>query len=71
MGIKVRCTDDTAPYPRPTQITLECDRPSALFCHGFIVFGEMPWTECYSKAMKLGWKESPTGTFICPECSGK
>jgi hypothetical protein len=27
--------------------------------------------DAYNKAIAAGWKESPTGTFICPECSGK
>jgi hypothetical protein len=63
MGIKIKVTDETAPYPRPTS--------SAFFCHGFVVFDDAPWPVVYNRAMKLGWKESPTGTFICPECSGK
>lgn len=70
MGIKISAKEG-GPYPWPTTTTIECDKPTSFFCYGMIVFGEVPWPEAYSKMMKLGWKESPTGTFLCPACSGK
>lgn len=71
MGIKIKTMTDTGPYPRPTEITIECDQPSAFFCHGFIVFGEKPWPDVSKQLTRLGWTQANGGVFICPECSGR
>ncbi len=62
--------DDHGPYPRPVTLTLECDAATEMFCRGFASFttGDVA---PYEQAMAAGWKESPTGFFHCPECSGK
>lgn len=75
MGIKVFCSDETAPYPRPTVLELTCDSglgglfgctPQSFTGGGFI--------EQYAAAMRAGWLDRHTidgRFFLCPSCSGK
>ena len=70
MCIKITGADE-GPYPRPTHIALECDAGKDMFCRGFIQFNNTSWPQASSQAVAQGWKESPTGFFHCPACSGK
>jgi hypothetical protein len=69
MGISISA-DETAPIPRPVTIRFECDQRTDVFCRGFVEF-KGSWVDAKREATALGWKESPTGTYWCPACSGK
>lgn len=68
MGIAIGGPDE-GPYPRPTYMRLACDAKRSLLCTPFET--DVGFLRGMTAATACGWKESPTGFFHCPACSGK
>jgi hypothetical protein len=66
---------DGGMFPLPIKIELQCDEPTAMFCHGREAFTDpCGFIGAHSAAMAKGWleRQAPQGRlWFCPECSGK
>ena len=63
--------DESAPIPRSTTLTLECDAVSGFFCRSVEVFAEGEFVANRAAATKAGWLETQRNgvrEFICPSC---
>ncbi len=75
MGLRIFCTDEAAPYPRPVVLELVCDGDHGLFTPEAVLFDEADgFIAQHTTAMRAGWLETHDARgriFLGPCCSGK